>query len=69
MVDHLESFGGKFKDLCGTGMHIEDPVALSALEMVVVMPDQLKARGLPWKVHGGDGLRIGQEVQVAVDRG
>jgi len=69
MVDHLESFGGKFRDLRGTGMHIEDPVTLSALEMVVVMPGQLKARGLPRKVHGGDGLLISQEVQVAVDRG
>lgn len=69
VVDYFKSFGCELGDFRRAGMYVEHAVALIAMEVMVVMPGQLKARGLPWQVHEYDGLLIGQEVQVTVDRG
>jgi len=69
VVDYFKSFRRELRDFRRAGMYVEYAVALLALEVMVVVPRELKSCGLPWQVDGGDGLLFAQKVQVTVDRG
>jgi len=68
VVDYFKSFRRELRDFRRAGMYVEYAVALLALEVMVVVPRELKSCGLPWQVDGGDGLLFAQKVQVTVDR-
>jgi hypothetical protein len=58
VVDDFKSFGCELGDFCGAGVYIEHPVALFALEVMVVMPRQKLKKGPqgPFSISGDGWL-------------
>lgn len=66
----LETLRRELLHVAGAGMHIENPVAVMAPKMVVVlMTRKFVARRLAWQLHELDLAGIGQLFEISVDRG
>lgn len=65
-----EAGGREFGQIAWALVHVEDALALLALEMVVmVMHRRLVARAVAGQLHQHDGRVVQQQLEIAVDGG
>lgn len=68
MPVHREAVGRELLHIAGAGMHVEDPAAATALEVVVVLvADEFVAGRLAWQLDGLDLSCFQQLLDIAVN--